>query len=317
MPNQPMVRYGQNNSLGGVQVGTSGTTYGSGGGTTTTTTTGSGGGTTFNYDPRIGNSALPAGIQGTANRAYTRDVQGSELAQNQINQITSQNSPLMRNAQMRGTRMANSRGMINSTMAGESAQNAVIESAMPLALQDARAYQEAAGQNLQYLNQRDIANMNDQTNREAAWSASAAAQLQAESALQRQRENLAYEGEQAELERRYGFQMAGLENQFGTERDYRQYGFDLGRAEQGYGFDLGRMGAEYGYGQMQQDADMRRAVYADQYTRTQNYFDNLMNQAMENPDIFDPQAITNMYSYYNRMMTVGNPAIDNILGIGG
>lgn len=317
MPNQPMVRYGQNNSLGGVQVGTSGTTYGSGGGTTTTTTTGSGGGTTFNYDPRIGNNALPAGIQGTANRAYTRDVQGNELAQNQINQITSQNSPLMRNAQMRGTRMANSRGMINSSMAGEAAQNAVIESAMPLALQDARAYQEAAGQNLQYLNQRDIANMQDMTQREGQWASTQNQILSNEAALQRQRENLAYSGEQEELGRRYGFQMAGLENQFGTERDYRNYGFDLGRAEQGYGFDLGRMGAEYGYGQMQQDADMRRSVYADQYTRTQDYLDTLMGQMLENPDIFDPQTTQYLFSFYNRMMTVGNPATDNILGIGG
>lgn len=306
MPNPVSLVRPQNN-LQGVQVGTSGTT--SGGGSTSTTTS-SGGGTTFNYDPRIGNSALPAGIQGTANRAYTRDVQGSELAQNQINQITSQNSPLMRNAQMRGMRNANARGMLNSSMAGEAAQNAVIESAMPMALQDARAYQEAAGQNLQYLNQRDIANMQDETNRQASAASSAAAQLQAESALQRQRESLAYEGEQAELQRRYGFQMGGLENQFGMERDARNYGYDLGRSNNQYQ-------NEFTYGQMMQDADMRRSVYADQYTRTQNYFDDLMGEAMANPDIYDPQTIQNYYSFYNRMMTVGNPAIDNILGIGG
>jgi hypothetical protein len=304
-----MVRYGQNNTLGGVQVGTSGTTYGSGG-STTTTTTGGGGGTYMNYDPRIGNSALPAGIQGTANRAYTRNVQGNELAQNQINQITSQNSPLMRNAQMQGIRRGNARGMINSSMAGEAAQNAVIESAMPLALQDARAYQEAAGQNLQYLNQRDIAEMQNLTQREGQWAGTQNQILANEAALQRQRENLAYSGEQEELGRRYGFQMAGLENQFGTERDFRNYGFDLGRMNQQYQ-------NEFNYGQMGQDYDMRRQVYADQYTRTADYFDNLMGQAMENPDIFDPESISGLFSFYNRYMTVGNPAIDNILGIGG
>jgi len=309
MPNAMPSLVRPQNNLQGIQVGTSGTTYNGGGGSTTNTTN-TGGGTTFNYDPRIGNNALPAGIQGTANRAYTRDVQGSELAQNQMNQITSQNSPLMRNARMQGARLANSHGMLNSSMAGEASQNAVIQNAMPMALQDAQAYQTAAGQNLQYLNQRDIANMNDQTNREAAWSASAAAQLQAESALQRQRENLAYEGEQAELQRRYGFQTMGLENQFGQERDSRNYGYDLGRMNQQYQ-------NEFNYGQMGQDADMRRQVYADQYTRTADYFDNLMGQAIENPDIFDPESISGLFSFYNRYMTVGNPAIDNILGIGG
>lgn len=206
MPN-PLTR--PSNNLGGIQVGTSGTTYqsnGNGGSTSTTTTNSSGGGTTFNYDPRIGNGALPAGIQGSGNRAYTRDVQGNELSQNQMNQITSQNSPLMRNARMQGARLANSRGMLNSSMAGEASQNAVIQNAMPMALQDAQAYQTAAGQNLQYLNQRDIANMQDSTQREAAASASLAAQMEMEGALQRQRENLAYSGEQAELNRRYGFQ---------------------------------------------------------------------------------------------------------------
>lgn len=102
----------------------------------------------------------------------------------------------------------------------------------------------------------------------------------------------------------------GLENQFGQERDFRNYGFDMNRMNQQYQ-------NEYNYGQMGADADMRRQVYADQYNRTQNYFDTLANEAIQNPDIFDPQTIQSLYSYYNRMMTVGNPAIDNILGIGG
>lgn len=292
MPNAMPSLVRPQNNLQGIQVGTSGTTYNGGGGSTTNTTN-TGGGTTFNYDPRIGNSALPAGIQGTANRAYTRDVQGSELAQNQINQITSQNSPLMRNAQMRGTRMANSRGMINSTMAGESAQNAVIESAMPLALQDARAYQEAAGQNLQYLNQRDIANMNDQTNREAAWSASAAAQLQAESALQRQRENLAYEGEQAELQRRYGFQMAGLENQFGTERDWRQADIGAQSDYRQFGLENQRSYRNFMLDQATNDwnadRDRRNMVYA-----------SVFNQNMEDPEGFDSEINSGIMNYWNQ-----------------
>jgi len=290
MPNAMPSLVRPQNNLQGIQVGTSGTTYNGGGGSTTNTTN-TGGGTTFNYDPRIGNSALPAGIQGTANRAYTRDVQGSELAQNQINQITSQNSPLMRNAQMRGTRMANSRGMINSTMAGEAAQNAVIESAMPLALQDARAYQEAAGQNLQYLNQRDIANMNDQTNREAAWSASAAAQLQAESALQRQRENLAYEGEQAELQRRYGFQTMGLENQFGQERDWRQA--NINEQSDWRSFNIGSQVEDRRYGY-----DMMARQWESQNQMRQMAYQGIFEQNLQNPQEFDEYINSGMMEYW-------------------
>lgn len=300
-----MLNYGQQNNLALPRQTTN-----SGGGSTTTTTTGGGGGTTMNFDPRIGNAALPQGIYGAGNRAYVRDVQGSELAQNQVANITNQNSALMRNAAMQGNRRANARGNINSSMAAEAAQNAVIEAATPLALSDAQAYREAAGQNQQFLNQRDIADMQNQTQREGQWASTQGQILANEAALQRQRENLAYSGEQEELARRYGFQMAGLENQFGTERDYRNYGFDLGRMGQQY--DM-----EYNYGQMAQDADMRRQVYADQYTRTQDYFGGLMDRMLEDPDIFDPQTVSNLFSYYNRMTTVGNPALDSILGIGG
>ena len=274
-------------------------------------------GTYMNYDTRIGNGALPRGIQGSGNRAYTRDVQNPELAQNQLLNITNQASPLMRAAEAQGLRRANDRGMLNSSMSSESAQNAVISNAMPMALQDAQAYQQAAGENLQYLNQRDIANMNDRTQNNSINAGIEQTRMGNEGQLQRQRENLAYSGEQEELARRYGFNMAGLQNEFGTQSDYRNYGFDLGRAEQGYGFDLGRMGAQFGYNQQGADIDMRRQVYADQYTRTQDYFDSLMNNGMQNPDVFNPQVISDLYSMYNRFMTVGNPAIDNILGIGG
>lgn len=274
------------------------------------TSTRNGGGTTMRYDDRIGNGALPGGIYGARNRAYTRDVQGAELAQNQFNNITSQGGPLMRNAAMQGDRRANARGMLNSSMAAESAQNAVIEAAMPMALQDAQAYQTAAGQNLQYLNQRDIENMQNETQNASINASIRGAELSNEGALQRQRENLAYSGEQAELQRRYGFQTMGLENQFGAERDYRGYGFDIGRMRE-------QAGLEFNYGEMMQDSNMRREVYADQYVRSQDYMGNLLDRMMDDPDVFNPEIVEFLSSYYNRITTVGNPAIDNILGIGG
>ncbi len=292
MPN-PLTR--PSNNLGGIQVGTSGTTYqsnGNGGSTSTTTTNSSGGGTTFNYDPRIGNGALPQGIQGSGNRAYTRDVQGNELSQNQMNQITSQNSPLMRNARMQGARLANSRGMLNSSMAGEASQNAVIQNAMPMALQDAQAYQTAAGQNLQYLNQRDIANMQDSTQREAAASASLAAQMEMEGALQRQRENLAYSGEQAELNRRYGFQTMGLENQFGQERDWRQA--DINAQGDWRGYDIARRVEQERFGM-----DMSARQWESNNQMRQMAYQGIFEQNLQNPQEFDEYINSGMMEYWN------------------
>lgn len=279
-------------------------TMNSGGGSTTTTTTGGGGGTTMNFDPRIGNAALPQGIYGAANRAYVRDVQGSELAQNQVANITNQNSALMRNAAMQGNRRANARGNINSSMAAEAAQNAVIEAATPLALSDAQAYREAAGQNQQFLNQRDIADMQNQTNREAAWSSSAAAQMQAEAALQRQREQLAYEGEQAELQRRYGFQMSGLENQFNTERDYRQNQFATEGDWRQYQIESGVAGQRFNY-------DMMARQWESQNQMRQNAYQGIFEANLQNPQEFDEYINSGMMEYW---MGAANQYFNNAFG---
>lgn len=66
-----------------------------------------------------------------------------------VNEITSKNSPLMQAAKTSGVKFANKRGLLNSSIAGEAAQEAVIKSALPIASQDS---QQAYG--------KDIAGMN-------------------------------------------------------------------------------------------------------------------------------------------------------------
>ena len=285
-----------NNNLGGINVGTSGTMYGTngvaftgGGGSSSS----SGGGTTMNYDPRIGGGALPQGIYGAGNRAYVRNVQDPELSQTQMQNITSQNSPLMRQARMQGARQAGARGMLNSSMASESSQNAVIQNAMPMALQDAQAYQEAAGQNLQYLNQRDIANMQDATQNAGYASQIQSQELANLGQLQRQRENLAYEGEQAELGRRYGFQMEGLQNQFGAERDYRNYGFDVDRMDREYSYDDRRSQRNFMMDQAANNWDRDR-------DRRDFIFQNTFLQNLDDPEGFDTSINSGIMNYWNQ-----------------
>jgi hypothetical protein len=70
----------------------------------------------------------------------TRDVDPNELSSNQVADITRQGGTLMTMADKLGRARANSRGGINSTMAGQASQKAVLEAAMPMAMQQAGAY---------------------------------------------------------------------------------------------------------------------------------------------------------------------------------
>ena len=115
------------------------------------------------YEPTY--AAQPAGLIGTAGqftpavpaetepyKATTRDIRPEELTQNQLLNITSSGSPLMQRAAAQGRAQAARRGLINSSLSAGSAQNAVIENALPVAQSDAEAYRRAAEQNQQYEN---------------------------------------------------------------------------------------------------------------------------------------------------------------------
>lgn len=53
----------------------------------------------------------------------------------QVDRVTSQDSPLMRRAKAEGIQFANRRGLLNSSLAGQASQNAVLNYAVPLAAQ--------------------------------------------------------------------------------------------------------------------------------------------------------------------------------------
>lgn len=59
------------------------------------------------------------------------------LVENRLEGILAKDSPLMQRAQTEGMQYANSRGLLNSTMAAGAAQGAMIDRAMPIAQQDA------------------------------------------------------------------------------------------------------------------------------------------------------------------------------------
>lgn len=75
---------------------------------------------------------------------------GSTSVQDRLDAILASDSPLMQRARTTGLQTANRRGLLNSSIAAEAAQNAMIDAALPIASQDADI------SNQQLMQQRDI-----------------------------------------------------------------------------------------------------------------------------------------------------------------
>lgn len=69
-----------------------------------------------------------------------RNVQRPDTVQSQLAGILSRGSPLLDQAQSRALMNMNNRGLLNSSIANEAAQSAVISAALPIAQQDAATY---------------------------------------------------------------------------------------------------------------------------------------------------------------------------------
>lgn len=214
------------------------------------------------YDSRIGNGALPAGFQGSQNRAYTRDVQGNELMGQRLGALIAGNSAYMRNAVNRGREQAASRGMLNSSMAAGSAQRAAIEAASPIAAQEAQAYIQGASENQRWLNERASEIDRRMAAEASARGAGAQAGAMAATALQSQRERLAFEGEQRGLDRTQALFMADrqLENQL--ELGEAEYGWNLGRDAFGFENEDYRAGRDFGFRDYEANRDFGFEDYA-------------------------------------------------------
>lgn len=72
---------------------------------------------------------------------------GNETVSGQLSKILSTDSPYMTAAKGGAMDYANSRGLLNSSMAAEAGQSAAIKSALPVATADANVYGTAAAQN--------------------------------------------------------------------------------------------------------------------------------------------------------------------------
>lgn len=244
------------------------------------------------------------GIQGTDNRAYTRNVTGNELVQNQMQGLMNRGGAYMRNAAQRGLETANRRGLLNSSIASGAAERSSLEAAMPIAQADAATYGRAQTENMDALNrglmqERDILNQQTMEGLRAA-SSGQNAQLQAMLAreqmaldLQRQRENLAFSGEQQGLDRSQQQWLA----QFGLGADLARgqqgFGFQSALSRQGFDQDIGRMSLQdfYNTRQGQQDAinQMTMMEYGMGVQAMGNFYNRFGDALFDEPDVYgDP-----------------------------
>lgn len=105
--------------------------------------------------PVIGNKII-----GDEIKAKTGDVTDDMLVANQLAKALGENSPYVAQARARAMQTANSRGMMNSSLAAQGGEEAAIAAAMPIAQQDASTYFTNQRDNLAAQNQYGLADKN-------------------------------------------------------------------------------------------------------------------------------------------------------------
>jgi len=184
----------------------------------------------------------------------------ADTSAGRLDQMLESGSPLMQRARTQGMQQANSRGLLNSSMAAGAAQGAMIDRAQPFALQDSNnlmqnARQNAAAQNEQamlqsstladsFLNNQQFQQqgaLNQQNYDIQSGLAQQQAGLQAQQAAQGYAYDRGMAGYQADLQAARDERVAGLDRdmarlaQIQTQRDELLFEQDLDRTAQEYG----------------------------------------------------------------------------------
>jgi hypothetical protein len=102
--------------------------------------------------------AAAAAAEASTATAATRAVDDNELMSTQVNKIIAQDSPLMQQAGTEAKKQANARGLLNSSMAVQAGQEAVMNKAMPIAQYDAGVNTNVLDKNLSNTQQTNVFN---------------------------------------------------------------------------------------------------------------------------------------------------------------
>lgn len=293
--------------------GTTSTTTNTGGSSITPTTPQTGwsqGQYTSTTGVQPGGNNYPAGISGVGvdgSGTAVGTVQNNQLVANQLQGLLATNSPYIQQAQLAGTQQANQRGLLNSSIAAGNSEQAAIQSALPIATNDANTYSGLQTTNLNNLSKAQTQAMSDNAQLGAASISASAQEAIADAnntgALQRQREDLAYTGEQAGLDRSFtqGATQQQYQNQLGlNDQQYQnQYGLANQAGQINYGTSSALASQQYYQNaglsnqQYQQNLGLGSFNLGSSLLQNQQQFGNSLGIAgLSNPSLIgDPTAL--------------------------
>lgn len=108
--------------------------------------------TNTSYKPTTDEASMPATDQnsafGSGYEADQREVKANETVQGQMSSLLDENGSYLKAARTRAAENSNARGLLNSSMAAGAGERAAIETALPIAQQDAATYDTRARTNM-------------------------------------------------------------------------------------------------------------------------------------------------------------------------
>lgn len=162
--------------------------------------------------------------------ATERQVTPDQLVQSQITSILDGNNPYIKQAEQKAMEYANSRGVLNSSIAANAGRSAAIEAALPIAQQDAGVFERMATDNQNIQTQTNLQNAQAQNTmlqtHVASQQEQEIAKLQADLASEAMGEEQDYKlnylaadaavrEKLAEIEQGYAVELETLRNEYG------------------------------------------------------------------------------------------------------
>lgn len=240
--------------------------------------------------PRVSTNGLPAGITNTAG-GVTREVQGNELTSTNMERLGNSNNRILNQARMRGAQSAASRGGINSNLAAAGAEGAYLDMAGNVASQDASAYRDAAGQNLESLKQQRIASEGNETQLASAGISASASMYNSDNDLLSSREARGLERDLTLSGRDFTAGESRLDREFTAGESALDRGFRSSESERDRDFTRGRDRTLFEQDQEGRDNEIDRTVALE-----------LMQRFVDNPEEFDEYNITGAANFFNRFL---------------
>lgn len=240
---------------------------------------------------------LPPGFTGGSN-GPTRQVQSNELASTHMEELGRGDNRILQQARQRGVMAGASRGGINSNLAAAGGEQAWLDAAGNVAMQQAGAYGTAAGQNLESIGRQQIAREGNETSLGVAGIGAGASMYASDNQLLSAREgrlqdrDLTLSGRDFQRSEREGGQ-----NWQSGEREGEQ-NWRSGESERDRNFDRDMQERGWNFQQEGQDNELDRQMAAD-----------IFRSMLDNPEEWDEYMATGAVDFFARYLNPRRRAV--------